>query len=86
MALKASVSFAPPSSSSSSSSPYGAPPSRRVLLATRMLRNSFLNGGGAIVNQKHLPCFYLEFFCGISDILNSLLVYLRMIHDDIHGI
>ncbi|XP_042471361.1 probable membrane-associated 30 kDa protein, chloroplastic [Zingiber officinale] len=42
MALKASLSFAPPSSSSS---PYRAAPSRRVLLATRTLRNSFVSGG-----------------------------------------
>ncbi|WOL11268.1 putative membrane-associated 30 kDa protein, chloroplastic [Canna indica] len=41
MAMKASLSFPP----SSSSSPFGAP-SRQVLVASRTLRTSFLNGGG----------------------------------------
>ncbi|RWW21917.1 hypothetical protein BHE74_00023533 [Ensete ventricosum] len=44
MAMKASLSFAPPSSSSS---PFGVP-SRRALVARRTLGTSFFNGGGTI--------------------------------------
>ncbi|XP_042451893.1 probable membrane-associated 30 kDa protein, chloroplastic isoform X2 [Zingiber officinale] len=52
MALKASVSFVP--LPSSSSSPYRAAPSRRVLLVTRMLRNSFLNGGVGSLKAREI--------------------------------
>ncbi|XP_074576890.1 membrane-associated protein VIPP1, chloroplastic-like [Curcuma longa] len=51
MALKASLSFAPPSSSSS---PCRAAPSRRVLLATRTLRNSFVSGGVGLLKATEI--------------------------------